>query len=141
MTSATGKARGFTLVEVLVSVAILSVGAVAVMQALGRSAAAMTVAEARAQAHQFAVNKMAEVELAARLGQEMEESTGGSFLQGTRQFRWSLSAPLPEEGPGMRPVSLTVEWELGGESHAYTVQTAFRVPPEEEDVDPKKVDE
>ena len=131
MTSATGKTRGFTLTEVLVSVVILSIGAVYVMQALGRSAAAIEVAEARAQAHQFAVTKMAELELAFRLGQKLEESNGGSFRQGTRQFRWGLSAPIPKEEPRMRPVSLTVEWDLGGETYAYALQTTFLFPAEE----------
>ncbi len=142
MTSGTGKARGFTLTEVLVSVAILSVGAVAVMQALGRSAAAVEVAEARSQAHQFAVTKMAEVDLAARLGQALEEANGGSFRVGSRQFRWTLAAPVSREEPAMRPVFLTVEWELGAESYTYAVQTAFRVPPEEgEEVDAEKDNE
>ena len=132
MTSGTGnRIRGFTLTEVLVSVAILSVGAVAVMQALGSSAAAMAVAEARTQAHQFAMTKMAEVELAARLGQKLEDDSGG-FFQGTRQFRWSLSASLPEGASTMRPVALTVEWDQGGKPYTYSVQTAFRVPPPEE---------
>ncbi|MBI3322558.1 MAG: type II secretion system protein [Candidatus Omnitrophica bacterium] len=134
MISRTGnRQHGFTLTEVLVSIAILSVGAVAVMQALGSSAAAMSVAEARADAHRFAVTKMAEVELDVRLVRPLDENDGGSFIQGTRVYRWSLSSPVTEEEAGLRPAALAVEWELGGKPYAYTIQTAFRVPPSEEE--------
>lgn len=131
MTSGTGK-DGFTLVEILVSVAILSVGSVAVLQALGRSAAALAVAESRSQAHLFSMAKMAEVELAVRSGKRIEEATAGSFREGPRQFSWSLTAhPPPEEDPQMQSVSLIVHWDLGRRRYEYAVETAFRLPKEE----------
>jgi len=131
MTSATGRRPGFTLVEVLVSVSILSLGAVTVMQALGRAAAAVAVAEARSQAHQFCVSRMGEVELSVRTGKTLEESDSGSFQEEGRQFFWSLTAAPPKENPLLLPVSLTVRWNLGKQPYEYSVQTVFRLPPEE----------
>ncbi len=121
-----GTGKGFTLVEILVSVAILSIGAVLVMQALGRAASAMVIAEHRNQATLFSVSKMTEIEMALLQGQEVEEHTGGSFQVDEQLYQWSFSSPLNKEDPQRKSVSLVVTWNDGGHMVEHHVETVLR---------------
>ncbi len=121
-----GTGKGFTLVEILVSVAILSIGAVLVMQALGRAASAMVIAEHRHQATLFSVSKMAEVEMSLLQGQELEEHTAGSFQIDEQLYQWSLSSPLNKEDPQRKSVSLVVTWNDGRQTSGHHVETVLR---------------
>ena len=127
MTSATGsKTRGFTLVEVLVSVTILSVGSVAVMQALGQTAAALSAAEHRRQAVVLSSSKIAEAILTLRAGQELEEHSGGTVRSGDQSMVWSLNVVSEKERPRVKTLSFTVEWKDGGRLRQSTLETILR---------------
>ncbi len=122
--SETGK--GFTFVEILVSISILSIGAVLVMQALGRAASAMVIAEHRKDALLFSSSKMAEIETTLLQGQQIEEHNDGSFQSGEQIYQWSLSSPLDEKDPQRKLVSLVVSWNDGLQAYEYPVTTVLR---------------
>ena len=129
MTSATGskiKPSGFTLVEVLVSVAILSVGSVAVMQALGQTAAALSAAEHRRQAVEISSLKIAEAALTLRTGRELEENNGGTVRLGEQSLIWTLNAVSEKERPRVKTLSLTVEWKDGAQLRQHYLETILR---------------
>ncbi len=132
MTSGTGNdPKGLTLVEILASVVILSFGAVVTMQALGRVASALSVAEYQGEAYLFAMAKMAEVELALRSGQPVEESSQGSFRLGEHLFRWSLSLSTEPINPQFKAVSLTVAWSDGRHAYERHLNTILQRPSDE----------
>ena len=128
MTSATGSKRlsseGFTLVEVLTSVLILSISSVVILQALARASSAITLSECRRNAVLFSAGKMAETELALRLGLDLEEANGGSFRVGDQPFAWN-STCVKAEGPGPRVLSLTVLWKRGRDPYSQQVQAVL----------------
>lgn len=64
MYDAKAKARGFTLLEILVALAIVAIGTAAVMQSAGGSARALHMAESRILATWAASNRVAELRLA-----------------------------------------------------------------------------
>ena len=105
--------RGLTLVEVLVSVAILSTGAVLLMEALARISHTQMVAEDRATATLFAASKLAEVELAFQEHRDAEEPMRGSLRIGDQAFEWHVSRSPPSDGSTVQPVVLAVAWRRG----------------------------
>lgn len=134
MTSATGNNgspaiknnQGFSLVEVLVSVLILSAGSIAVMQALGQASAGLTSAERRREALFISSSKMAEAELALRLGFELEEKNGGTVRLGEQSMVWNLSAVPDESRPRVKTLELSVEWNDGGRTRRHGLSTVLR---------------
>ena len=121
-----GTGKGFTFVEILISVVILSVGAVLVMQALGRAASAMVIAEHRKQALLFSTSKMAEIDTNLLQGRQIEEHTGVSFQIDEQLYRWNLSSPLNKEEPERKSVSLVVTWNDGLQEYEHPVITVLR---------------
>jgi prepilin-type N-terminal cleavage/methylation domain-containing protein len=129
MTLRTGSKFGLTLIEILVSVAILAAGAVLIMQALLRGAYALTFAEQRFHAYTFSVGKLADVETALHTGQSL--TPHGRFRMGKDQFTWQLDAsPLPED-PQLELVTLTVGWGAGRQERSTRIGLLRRVPEED----------
>jgi hypothetical protein len=120
-----------TLVEVLISVAILATGAGMVLQALARGAHALATARHRATAYAFSAAKLADVR--QRLDQGTLDKTAGEFRSGTGQYRWDVAtSPLaidPVSGaPMLELVTLTVGWTQGRHDYAEEFAYVRRVP-------------
>jgi len=118
-----------TLIEVLITIMILSGGAVLVIQALGRGAQALARAKTQMVVYQFARAKMADVELGLRQGEEL--APRGRFQSNGEEYRWSVAAQ-PLEEPELERVTLTVDWSLGRYSYDAKFSTVRRLPIEEE---------
>ena len=120
--------RAFTLIEILVSVAILASAIVLIMQAFARGAYALSLSRNRLRAYTFAAAKMADLELGVRQG--IPPKPDGQFRIGQDRFHWQVSAaPIPDE-PALALVTLTVGWTQG--RREYTSQTSLvtRIPEE-----------
>ncbi len=119
---------GLTLIEVLVSLVILSVGAVTILQAMVRISHAQTLAVYQSKAYLFALSKLGDVEVAFREGKDVEERDTGTIRMGEHAFQWELVAiPLVEE-PLVRAVSLAVRWRAGARTFQRRFETQLRVP-------------
>ena len=128
MTLPTGSNRGLTLIEILVSVAILASAVVLIMQALLRGAYVLTLAEQRFHAYAFSVGKLADVEMALHTGQAL--TPNGRFRIAHDQFTWQLeAAPLPED-PQLELMTLTVGWGTGRQERSTHVGLLRRIPVE-----------
>ena len=140
MTSPTGRAKppssarrrrtGLTLIEVLISVVILSTGAVLVMHVFAKSWETVRVAEHRAAADVFALSKMADLELANHQGLDLMKRPSGAFRVDGHPFTWQVSVepPDPEHPEGSSLVTLTVTWPRGGDTDRLQCQTLLRPP-------------
>ena len=124
MTLRTGNKHGFTLIEVLLSVAILSGGLALILQGLVRSTYLLSVARNRLTAYAFSASKLSEIQLAAH--QQTELRQDGSFRQGRDLFSWQLANGSLT--PTSALVSLTVNWQQG--EHPYTITTQTIIPQE-----------
>jgi hypothetical protein len=96
---------------VLISIAILAIGQVLIMQALARGAHALAIAERRSTADAFAAAKLADIDLRAHQGQEIDAD--GRFGSGRNAFGWRVERALQPDHPTLELVTLTVDWPQG----------------------------
>ena len=123
------RANGLTLIEVLVSLVILSVGAVTILQAMMRISHAQILTTYQSKASLFALSKLGDVEMAFRQGSDVKEHDGGTVRVGECAFQWELAAtPLVEE-PLVRVVSLAVRWRAGAQNFQRRFETQLRQTP------------
>lgn len=138
------KERGFTLLEVIVSLVILAVALLGFHQGQSSSVRLSMRSEKLAQATELAQQKMTEIELQLRkknLGTFQEEEKGEFKEEAFKEFKWNrklekvnLSCFLPKpqtekEGQqgyyaiaekyfenSMRKIKVTVEWQEGSKT-------------------------
>lgn len=143
--------KGFTLLEVMVAVAILAISMTVLLTFSGNSLIASGRAERMTIATMLARQKMAEIELELEkaIGRNEfpdERSEDGKFDEPFEGYGWKmdirrveLPAPVAEEGGGIqeivgrqltreisktvRELKLTVTWEEGGEEQSFDVVT------------------
>jgi general secretion pathway protein I len=99
------KARGFTLIEILVALAIVAVALAAGMRALAQAADGSTALKSRTLALWVAQNVLARAELAdptPSLG-----ATSGREHQAGSEFVWQASV-LTTPNPGFRRIDIVV---------------------------------
>ena len=102
---------GLTLIELLISVAILASAAVIIMQALAHSAYVLALANNRLRAYTFCTSKMADLETHLRDASPLD--THGEFQIGQDQFQWHVDTSPVSDDPHFELVTLTVGWEQG----------------------------
>ncbi len=111
--------RGFTLLEVLVSLAVLALVALAALSLQNRSAGALDSAIATTEATLLAREMMAESLLQ---GVPPIESSRGEFRDRGEGYRWQRS--VEEAGhPGVRRITVRVIWESGGRERSVELVT------------------
>jgi general secretion pathway protein I len=115
---------GFTLVEVIVALAILSAGLGLLLGLISNSLRQTASAQRMAEAGSLAQSLMAEVGTVLPIRPETRD---GQYSNG---YRWHLKvqpydgARESEEGPvGLYRVSAEVEWEQGAERRFYALTT------------------
>ena len=121
-----GRLRGLTLVEILLSIVILSSAVTVIMQAMARSVSALHLAQNMITAYAFANAKLADVEL--ELAQRQDPSGSGSFREGRDLFQWSVDVVPWVDSPGVDHVSLAVTWTQSGHAYVREVAMLHRVP-------------
>jgi general secretion pathway protein I len=104
------KARGFTLLEVLVALVVLALSLTALVRLSGLEARALADLRERTLAHWVAANVLEETRLA-----EAWPGTGtrsGSARMGGREWRWSLLVQETDE-PAIRRLDVSVRLAEG----------------------------
>jgi general secretion pathway protein I len=110
---------GFTLVEVLVAVAVLAIGISAGVRALGAMARSSAAAEDRETAVRLAGERLAVLESGIETGTGNAE---GVFETEPR-FRWQQSISASSEQTGVLETTVTVTWLDGAVERHYAVTT------------------
>lgn len=103
------KLRGFTLLEVIIALAIIGIALVSLLSLGNRSIAAQTRVQCLTQATLLAQQKMAEAEVASRRGRLERTLQQGNFTPPHGEYRWRLEfaeTPLPS----VLLVTVTVAW-------------------------------
>jgi general secretion pathway protein I len=97
--------RGFSLLEVLVALAVFSMGALALLNVVGEGARNQSAADARALARIIAENRMVEV-MAADVPPSPGLASGEEEAM-TRRFAWDQSV-APTENPAILRIDVRV---------------------------------
>lgn len=112
--------KGFTLVEVLISVVILSTGFVIVAQSLGRTQDALRISQNLVQASQIMEERLSEVEIDLRKSKKLSPSSasGDEKFPGGRVFRWAKDVlPYVREDitdeTRLNQLDIRVDWKDG----------------------------
>jgi prepilin-type N-terminal cleavage/methylation domain-containing protein len=108
--------KGLTLIEVLVSVAILSGGLIVVYQPLLRSLSALNYVEVRAEATREASNLLWKLqEDANRSGVFPYRGKTGVIMGKDRAFNYRLHARSVGFGDSLQEVELIISWKSGSQ--------------------------
>lgn len=114
------RSEGFSLVEVLAALAVISIAGVALMNAVTQAGRSTVMARERALSQVAAENLMNQQILAIRPGLELRESSGRYEIAG-RVYSWTLDI-VETEDPQLRALVL----RLVDESGAPTVLTTYK---------------
>ena len=117
-----------TLIEVLLSLAILAIGQVVILQALARGAYALAGAERSSTAYAFAAAKLADLDLSFQ--QRVEPKMSGRFGSGQGAFEWHVDRVPQDDQLRLALVTLTVGWRQGKHEYASRFNMVHRAPEE-----------
>jgi general secretion pathway protein I len=99
------RARGFTLIEVLVALAIVAVGMAAVMSALNSSASTVAYLRDKTFANWVALNKIATIRTSGQ--QPPKGDTSGDIDYGDRKWHWHMEV-VATDAPGLLRMDVRV---------------------------------
>lgn len=115
--------RGFTLVELLLSIVILSAGLVVINQTLLASASSLSYVDNRTTANHVMANKIWEIGDQADRGKLFQKTERGIIAAGEKKIDYKLNAFPAETGPSssgerdessLIPMTLAFQWEQTG---------------------------
>ena len=115
-------ARGFTLVEVLVALAIVSVGMLAVFKVIGDTAINVAFLRDRSFAAWIADNQITELRLSGEMP-SVDETKGDLEFAGRRWFWVQKVATTPVEG--LRRIDISVRREEDAEGSSLISMAGF----------------
>lgn len=95
--------KGLTLIEVLVSLMILTGGSVYVLQALAQSARVQKLVEDRNQFYPFLASQIAKLEMRVSPEKDSFRKTAGTYLVEKNRYEWNMTGtfhnPLEAKAP------------------------------------------
>jgi len=100
-----GRRRGFSLIELLVALAVFSLAVLALLNLAGENTRAAVVIEERVLAGVVAENRA--VEAMVEPLPVLASATSGSELAGERQWRWTRQV-VPTDDPGVVRIAIAV---------------------------------
>lgn len=116
--------RGFTLLEVMIAMAIVAVAVTALLGLANRSLAVHDRLEQTTRATLLAQSRLAEIEVEASKGRSRQDERG-DFPPPDERFQWQsvwLDTPLPS----VRRIDLTVSWGEVARNEAVTLTSFVR---------------
>ena len=131
-------AGGFSLIEVLIAVVVLSVGIVLVLQSMHGALAAWDGGIERLRSAMLAQEKLEEWRRVATLEGEIPPPDRGRFAAPYRDYRWQLESetitlPGGASDPGVLQELLCTVWREG-RTRQFSVATRIYQPPSEEEI-------
>lgn len=109
---------GFTLVEVLISVAILACGIMAVSRVLLSLVGALNYAEGRMDANRLISNKIWELKDQARRTKKwVKMRDAGKLYGGVKVYDYEVSSQALDPGNYLYQVQVRLGWQASGRKH------------------------
>ena len=126
--------QGFTLLEVMVSISILSFGLIFILQAFSRSLNAIRISQNNLQAGMVAEEKMAQLLINP---QQTRSATAGNLggkdkLEGF-EFNWRLEWASADDYKDLNKTLSYIHWRQGKRKGGFSIITYLRTPIEDEE--------
>lgn len=132
MMSATGKNSGFTLVEIMVSVAILSLGLIVILQGFAGSLNILRVCRNNLEASLFAEEKMTELEINIKQSKNaFIKDLSGATQVGNLELQWQIVMAPDLEYKDLNKILATISWKEGKRKGVNSLNT-FLIKPHAE---------
>ena len=129
MISVTGRSRGFTLIEIMISIAILSVGLILVIQGLTQCLSILRISQDNLETSLLAEEKIAELEIAAKQEKgTFFKETSGETQSGNIEFKWQIRLTPDQEYEDLNEALTTVSWKEGTRKGASVFDTYLIIP-------------
>jgi prepilin-type N-terminal cleavage/methylation domain-containing protein len=125
----TGNKRGFTLIEIMISVAILSVGLILVLQGFSHAFNILRISRDNLETSLFAQEKMAEMEINAK--QEKDaflDDVSGVSRSNNIEFNWQIRLTPDKEYEDLYEAVTTVSWKEGIRHGSGIFSTCLTIP-------------
>ncbi|MCK5012450.1 MAG: prepilin-type N-terminal cleavage/methylation domain-containing protein [Candidatus Omnitrophica bacterium] len=124
------KAKGFTLVELIVTVAILAFGIVTIYEALFISMDTFGFYTNYLDTQDWINEKISQVQNQLTKAQILEPGeTSGQIVRGSKTFDWSMTVSPVNEEQGLYKIDLTLSWKQGSK-RVRTSRVAYLLPPQ-----------
>lgn len=116
------KSRGFSLLEVIIGVAILSTGIVLILQALTFSARITGVSCDTVKAIFLAEDKWQEIDF--KVGKKIiDKASSDSGQRDGDDFKWSYELAALEDNPDLYKLDLNINWQRGSREEKLELNT------------------
>jgi prepilin-type N-terminal cleavage/methylation domain-containing protein len=123
------KKKGFTLVEVIVSVGILSFGLILVVQGFTQALSAIDIAHNNLKAGLLAEEKITEFILEPEvLDYSYNQELGGEEQEANTKYTWVLSVEQQGDKQELNQVFTDVSWVSGRRKGRVSIVTYLRIP-------------
>ncbi|MCK5082864.1 MAG: prepilin-type N-terminal cleavage/methylation domain-containing protein [Candidatus Omnitrophica bacterium] len=124
------RAKGFTMVELLVTVAILAFGIVTIYEALFVSMDTFGYYTNYLGTQDWINEKIAEVQSRLTQTQILEPGeTSGRIVRDHKTFDWSMTISPVNENQGLYKIDLTLSWKQGSK-RVRSSRAAYLLPPQ-----------
>jgi prepilin-type N-terminal cleavage/methylation domain-containing protein len=129
----TGKNKGFTLVEVIISIGILSFGLILILQGFAQSLNNISVAHNNLQASLLADEVTTQFLIDSKnLEYGIASSLTGETESGNTKYSWNIKVAQDKEQAELHEILSTVSWVSGRRKGGMSVYTYLRVRMDEE---------
>ena len=119
--------QGFTLIEVMLSVVILSLGFTLILQGFSQALKTLRISQNNAKASVLADSKMAELQINAKEGQDVLSSgVNEKILLNNIEFYWRSEVTLDQEDENLNKTVATLSWQEGKRKGATPIVTYLR---------------
>ena len=122
--------KGFTLIELMMTTAILSFGIVAIYEALFVSIDTYGYYTRYLDTQTWVNERIWEIQSELMAARTLTEGqTSGQVLRGNKHFDWTMAVKQIDTDQQLYQVDLTLSWQEG-DRKIRTVRTAYLIPPE-----------
>ncbi len=119
--------QGFTLIEVMLSVAILSLGFTLILQGFSQALNTLRISQNNLKTSLLAESKLAEMQINARESQDaLLGNLNEKILLDNIEFYWTAKVTLDEVDENLNKTVTTLSWGEGKRKGAISVATYIR---------------
>ena len=133
MISVIGRNKGFTLVEVIISIGILSFGLILVLQGFAQSLNTISISHNNLQASRLADEVISQFLIDSRItGPGAGDNLNGNLELDNTEYSWGIKVEQDKKQAELNEIQAAVSWISGRRKGMISVYTYLRVPLDEE---------